>query len=187
MKKLLLFLLLSSFAFGQYVSPYYPTQQTNAVRGFEATQLTYYDTSYVQSVIPAFLSNNLGMTQINTDLDRKTHILTQVYQDKFSSGKLIFQMSTSVINSDVILPEIVTSIKVTGSPDRVISFFVRFWDTTLDFTNIKSDVERKHMQDVARFYFNKGKPYINVINNTYKSAKEFETFFNELLEKEKAK
>lgn len=181
MKKLLFFLLLSGFAFGQEISPYYPAKQENARRGNEPSQLTYYDSQFVQGLLPNFLSNKMMMTQIDTDFDIKTKTLRQSYQDKFSSGKLIITLTTDLINSKVEVPEIIKSIKITGTPERVITFFVEYWDTTLDFRSLKSDVERKHMQDVARFYFNKGKPYITVTNGTFKNTKEFEEYFNKLL------
>lgn len=181
MKKTLLLLLFSVFAFGQNVSPYYPAKQSEALRGLEPSQLTYYDTIFFQSLIPEFLNRNMAMTQVDTDLNPKTMVLKQSYQDQFSTGVLNFEVKTDVIKSNVETPEIVKSIKVTGTPERVIRFFVRYWDSTLDFESVKSDVERKHLQDSAKFYFNKGKPYILVTNNTYKTTKDFEIFFNKKL------
>lgn len=179
--KNLIFILFSCFIFGQDVSPYYPAKQDNAYRGGEPSQLTYYDTSFIQGLLPNFLRNNLGMTQISTDMDVKTKTIRQTYQDSFSTGKLTFTITTDVIDSNVTNPEIVTSVKITGTPSRVLDFFVRYWDSTIDFESIKADVERKHFQDIAKLYFNKGKPYILVVNNAYKNTKEFEIFFNKLL------
>ncbi len=181
MRKALLFLLFSAFAFGQNVSPYYPAKQPEAYRELETSQLTFYDTMFVQSVIPEFLSRAMGMTQIDSDLNPKTMVLKQIYQDQFSTGKLNFEFKTDVIKSEVETPEIVKSVKITGTPERVIRFFVRYWDTSLDFETVRADVERKHFQDIVKFYFNKGKPYILVTNSTFKSTKEFEDFFNNKL------
>ncbi|ROI09779.1 hypothetical protein EGI11_03205 [Chryseobacterium sp. H3056] len=185
MKKLLFFLLISTLCGAQNVSPYYPAKQDNAYRGNEPSQLTYYDTSFVQGLIPEFLKNNLGMIQVSSEMDVKTKNIKQIYQDQFSDGKLVFDLSTDVINADVQNPEVVSAVKITGTPERVISFFVRYWDTTIDFKTLKSDIERRQMQDVANLYFNKGKPYIMVKNNTYKSAKEFEPHFAKLLKSSK--
>lgn len=179
MKKILLLMFFYGYnTFAQDISPYYPAKQGSAYRGNEPTQLTYYDSMFVQGLIPNFLSNRMGMTQISVDGDK---IIKQVYQDGFSNGKLIFELHTEPINSKVDFPEIVKSIKITGTKDRVIAFFIEYWGTKIDWDPKKSDVERLQMQDVIKFYFNNGKPYITITNSTYKTTKEFEDHFNKLL------
>ena len=179
--KALIFFIIPFFAYTQDISPYYPTKQTDAYRGNEATQLTYYDSMFVQGLIPNFLSNNMGMVQMSSDMDSKTSTIKQVYQDSFSTGKLVFQIKTDVITSNVPIPEIVTSIKITGTSDRVKSFFINYWGTKIDWDSEKSDVERKQMQDIIRFYHNSGKPYITITNSTFKNKNDFEIHFNKLL------
>lgn len=176
-------ILLLLFFYGYYISaqdisPYYPTKQSSAYRGNEPTQLTYYDSMFVQGLLPNFLSNRMGMTQISVDGNK---VIKQVYQDSFSNGKLIFELYTDTINSKVDFPEIVKSIKISGTKDRVIAFFVEYWGTKIDWDAKKSDVQRLQMQDVIKFYFNNGKPYITITNSAYKTTKEFEEQFNKLL------
>lgn len=190
MKNILLFLLLSAFAFGQDISPYYPAKQTDAWRGLEPTQLTYYDEQYVQGAVSNFMSLKMGMTSLesqDTDWNTKAQFYSSVFQDRFSTGKIKVtyyydKMQAKVffagISETIENPAIIKSLKITGTPNRVIAFFVEYWGSNLDFNSIKADVERKQMQDVAKFYYNKGKPYIIIENNTYKSTKEFEDFFN---------
>lgn len=180
-KILLLIFFYSYYTFAQDISPYYPAKQGNAYRGNEPTQLTYYDSMFIQGLLPNFLSNRMGMAQVSADRDEKTSVIKQVYQDGFSDGKLIFDLKTEMINSKVDIPEVVKSIKISGTKDRVIAFFVEYWGTKIDWDPKKSDVQRLQMQDIIRFYFNNGKPYIIVTNSTYKNTKEFEDHFNKLL------
>lgn len=190
MKKNLFFLFFSVFSYAQYVSPYYPLKQDAEYRAEKPGQLTYYSSDFVQGLLQNFMKYRLGMSMIDSKSDDKNKAYTQIYQDMFSTGKLYVTLKWEIIrpksaSEDDIIPEVVKSIKITGTPSRVISFFVYYWDTTIDFESVKSDIERKHMQDVAHFYFNKGKPYILVKNGTFDTIKEFEEYFNTLLEKEK--
>lgn len=177
MKKLLLFILISGFTFGQEISPYYPAKQDNAWRGNEPTQLTYYDAMFVAGALQNFVTDHMAMAVTGSDAS------TYHFQDKFSTGKLNITLKQEKINSNVAVPEIVTSIKISGDKDRVYTFFIDYWGTTIDWDAKKSDVERKHQQDVIRLHFNSGKPYITITNGTYKNTADFEAYFNTLLEK----
>jgi len=182
MKNFTLFLLLISGAlFSQEISPYYPTKQDNAYRGAEASQLTYYYSDYVQGLLQNFLDYNLMMSLIDTKVDLKNKIYTQVYQDKFSTGKLYVNLYFDKIDANVTNPEIIKSIKITGTRMNVIYFFVKFWDTTIQYEDVKADVERNQLQDKARLYFNTGKPYIVISNTAYHTTKDFEEFYKKLL------
>lgn len=177
MKKILLFILMSGFAFGQEISPYYPAKQDNAWRGNEPTQLTYYDAMFVAGALQNFVTDRMAMAVTGSDAS------TYHFQDKFSTGKLNITLKQEQIKANVAIPEIVTSIKISGDKDKVYTFFVEYWGTTIDWDAKKSDVERKHQQDVVRLHFNGGKPYITITNGTYKNTADFEIYFNTLLEK----
>ncbi|MCT2563965.1 hypothetical protein [Chryseobacterium herbae] len=177
MKKILLFILLSVFTFGQEISPYHPAKQDNAWRGYEPTQLTFYDAMFVAGALQNFVTDRMAMVVTGSDAS------TYHFQDKFSTGKLNIALKQEKIKSNVAVPEIVISIKISGDKDKVYTFFVEYWGTTIDWGAKKADVERTHMQDVIRLHFNGGKPYITITNGTYKSTSDFENFFNTLLEK----
>lgn len=181
MKKIILFLLLASFSFAQEISPYYPATQPEAYRG-EVTQLTYYDVMYVQLALQGFVNDRLGMTLLDSDMNKTS--ATYKFQDRFSTGKLIINLVQTPINVDSNVPVIVQSVKISGSKDRVFSFFVNYWGTTINWDAKKSDVERRHMQDIVRLHFNGGNPYITVTNAAYKTPKDFEVFFNDLKSKQ---
>lgn len=176
MKKLLLFILLSSLAFGQEISPYYPAKQENAWRGNEPTQLTFYDAMYVAGALQNFVTDRMAMAVIGSDAS------TYHFQDKFSTGKLNIAIKQEQIKANVDNPEIVTSIKISGDKDKVYTFFVEYWGTTIDWDAKKSDIERLHQQDIIRLHYNNGKPFITIINGTYKNKADFEAFFNTLTE-----
>lgn len=180
MKKLIL-LLLPLFSFSQEISPYYPIKQDNAYRGYEPTQLTYYSSDYVQGTIANFLDRQMMMTQIDVKADVKSKSYTQIYQDKFSDGKLMVTLNYDVIDAAVTNPEIIKSLKITGSRMSVLGFYVRFWHTKMKFEDITADVERNHLQDKVKLFFNNGKPYITITNTTYPTSKDFTAHYNKLL------
>ena len=174
-KILIILLFISSLVFGQEISPYYPAKQENAWRGNEPSQLTYYDAIYVAGTLQNFITDRMAMAVTGSDAS------TYHFQDKFSTGKLNVTLKQEKINSNVAVPEIVTSIKISGDKDKVYAFFADYWETTIDWNAKKSDIERKHQQDVVRLHFNNGKPYITIINGTYKNTSDFEAHFNTLL------
>lgn len=170
----------------QEITPYYPTKESReAWLGYTPTQLTYYDDAYVQGAIMNFVSMNLGMTNIDMTANRKKKEFTSIFQDQFSTGKLYITYKYDIIDVDMVNPAIIKSIIIKGDTDRVISFFVRFWRTNYHSDDLKENVTRKHLQDVITFYFNKGKPYIEIKNGTFNSVSEFETYFKEKLAKSK--
>ncbi|GAA5096831.1 hypothetical protein GCM10023210_31130 [Chryseobacterium ginsengisoli] len=175
MKNIIILLLFSSFAFGQEISPYYPAKQDNAWRGNEPTQLTFYDAMFVAGALQNFVSDHMAMAVTGSDAS------TYHFQDKFSTGKLNIALKQEQIKANVPNPEIVTSIKISGDKDKVFTFFVEYWNTTINWDAKKSDIERLHQQDVIRLHFNAGKPYITITNGTYKNKADFEAFFNTLL------
>lgn len=183
MKKIIFFLLLSCFCLGQEISPYYPATQPEAYLG-ETTQLTYYDSQYVINNLISFLSYNMLMTQTDIKKGKTAFENTYVFQDKLSNGKLYITLQEAEINVKALYPVIVIKLKISGTKDRVFSFFINYWNTTINWDASKSDVERRHMQDIIRLHFNNGNPYITVANATYKNSKDFENFFNDLKLKE---
>ncbi|WP_269233833.1 hypothetical protein [Flavobacterium flavigenum] len=186
MKKLLLltYLFLSISAQSQKVSPYYPAKHVVDDPSTFTSQITYFDMNYITNNISEFLTYSMYMVLTKSDDSKLLYdggSYTITYTDKFAQSgnkKLIFDYSIGKVD-DVYT---IKSLKITGSEDRLITFFVEFWQTTKNFTAPagNSDVSLLTGQDVAKFYFNKGKPYITVTNNTFKSIEEFKEYFHKL-------
>jgi hypothetical protein len=186
MKKLLLItaLLMVSFTQAQEVSPYYPAKITVTDPFNFTSQLTYYDLNFITVNISEFLSYRMNMV-VEKDNDSKllsdggTYTIT--YTDKLSQSgnkKLIITYIVGLVDTVYTIQ----SVKISGSKDRVIDFFIEFWQTTVNFEEPtgNSDVSLLTGQDVVKFYFNKGNPYIAVSNSAYKSLSEFKNYFKTL-------
>jgi len=186
MKKLLLLtaLLLAMFTQAQEVSPYYPAKNKVSDPYDFTSQLTYFDMNYISNNISEFLTYRMNMVVTKSDDSKLLHdggnyIIE--YADRISqSGK-----GSLIINYTVVMVEnvyTIQAVKISGSKDRVISFFVEFWQTAMNFEAPKgnADVSLLTGQDVAKFYFNKGKPYILVTNSTFKTKEEFIKYFKKL-------
>lgn len=185
------FLLLALLGFtlmqAQEVSPYYPAK--NVVNDpFKFTsQITYFDMNYITTNISEFLSYRMNMVVEKSDNSKLLATggnYTITYANRASqsgNGKLFFNYTIGIVD-DVYT---IKSLKIVGSEALLIGFFVEFWQTSKNFTapSGNSDVSLLTGQDVAKFYFNKGKPYISVTNNTFKSFEEFKIYFQKLKEK----
>ncbi|MRX70285.1 hypothetical protein GJU42_20105 [Flavobacterium resistens] len=148
------------------------------------SQITYFDMNYISNNISEFLTYRMNMTVTKSDNTKLLHnggTYSITYTDKISQSgneKLIFSYDVGLIDNVYTIK----NLKITGSKDRLISFFVEFWQTSKNFTAPagNADVSLLTGQDVAKFYFNNGKPYIAVINNTFKSIDEFKVYFEKL-------
>ncbi|WP_163410808.1 hypothetical protein [Flavobacterium ajazii] len=186
MKKLLLltYLFLSISAQSQEVSPYYPAKHVVDNPATFTSQITYFDMNYITNNISEFLTYRMNMVVTKSDdskllYDGGSYSIT--YTDRLAqSGYKTLVFNYSIGKVDDIYT--IKSLKITGAEDRLIPFFVNFWQTTKNFTAPagNSDVSLLTGQDVAKFYFNKGKPYITVTNNTFKSIEEFTEYFHKL-------
>lgn len=171
----------------QEVSPFYPAKNVvNDPYDF-TSQITYFDMNYISNNISEFLTYRMNMAVVKSDDSKLLHnggAYTITYTDKVSQSgnqNLVFTYNVGIVDNVYTVKDL----KITGSNKRVISFFVNFWQTSKNFTapSGNSDVSLLTGQDVAKFYFNKGKPYITVTNNTFKSLEEFKTYFQKLKEK----
>lgn len=189
MKKTIVFLtfFIGTMLNAQEISPYYPAKNVvNDPYDF-TSQITFFDMNYISNNISEFLSYRMNMTVTKTDNTKLLHDggnYTVTYADKLAqsgNANLVFNYSIGSVDNIYTIK----SLKITGSKERLISFFVEFWQTSKNFTTPSgnSDVSLLTGQDVAKFYFNKGKPYITVTNNTYKSLDEFKVYFQNLKSK----
>lgn len=186
MKKIILVacVLLVSFVNAQEVSPYYPAKNVVNDPYYFTSQITYFDMNYITNNISEFLTYRMNMTVTKSDDSKLLHdggSYTVTYTDKLAQSgynNLIFNYSIGMVDNVYTIK----SLKITGSKERLISFFVEFWQTSKNFKapSGNSDVSALTGQDVAKFYFNKGKPYITVTNNTFKSLDEFKVYFQKL-------
>jgi hypothetical protein len=189
MKKiiLLVYLLMASYLQAQEVSPYYPAKNVvNDPYDF-TSQITYFDMNYITTNISEFLSFRMNMTVVKSDNTKLLHnggSYKITYTDKLAQSgnqSLIFSYNIGMVDNVYTIKDL----KITGSNKRLISFFINFWQTSKNFTEPSgnSDVSLLTGQDIAKFYFNKGKPFISVTNNTFKSLEEFKQYFQKLKEK----
>lgn len=183
MKKIVALLFLYSIcSFAQEVSPYYPAKYVGENPSDFSSQLTYFDSNFIVNKVSDFIYYRMAMKLESSDDSKLLYNggeLTYHYADMFSSGRLSIKYYIGKVN-DVYT---VKSVKITGDSERLITFFVEFWKTTINFKEPsgKSDVSLLTGQDVVKLFFNKGKPYITVTNGTYKTIEEFNLKFNQLL------
>nr|WP_294922167.1 hypothetical protein [uncultured Flavobacterium sp.] len=186
MKKLILLItiLLGVMVQAQEVSPYYPAKHVvNDPYDF-TSQITYFDMNYITNNISEFLTYRMNMAVTKSDNSKLLHdggSYTITYSDKIAqsgNASLIFNYNIGMVDNVYTIK----SLKISGSKERLITFFVEFWQTSKNFTapSGNSDVSLLTGQDVAKFYFNKGKPYITVSNSTFKSLDEFKAYFEKL-------
>jgi len=186
---LLFFLMTSLLAKSQEVSPFYPAKYIGDNPARFTSQMTYFDLNFMNTRTSEFLYHKMAMDVEKSDASKLAHDggkLTTTYVDKIAQGAA----SHLIITYDVVkVSDIYTigSVKITGDKKRVLSFFINFWKTSINFETPAgdSDVSLNMGQDVVKYFFNKGKPYIMVTNSTYKNVDEFKVHFENLKAKEK--
>jgi hypothetical protein len=184
-KILLSIVILTSFiAQSQEVSPYYPAKYVGEKGAGFTSQMTYFDLNFISSNVSDFLMSKMLMNIENTDSSKMLFDggkLTITYTDRIvqsKAQKLIISYDVVKVN-DVYT---IKSVKMTGDKERLLDFFIVFWETTINFKapSGNSDVSLNMGQDIVKYYFNKGKPYITVTNSTYKNLEEFKVYFETL-------
>ena len=179
----------SLLAKSQEVSPFYPAKYIGDNPARFTSQMTYFDLNFMNTRTSEFLYHKMAMDVEKSDASKLAHDggkLTTIYVDKIAQGAA----SHLIITYDVVkVSDIYTigSVKITGDKKRVLSFFINFWKTSINFETPAgdSDVSLNMGQDVVKYFFNKGKPYITVTNSTYKNVDEFKVYFENLKAKEK--
>lgn len=179
-----LLMLFGTILQAQEISPYYPCKNTISNPYYFSSQITYFDMNTICDNISDFLLYRMNMDVSKRDHSKLLHdggaYIINYTDELTQSGheNLIFNYNIGKVDNVYTIK----SLKITGSKQRLISFFIQFWQASKDFKTPsgKSDVTFLIGQDVARFYFNKGKPYITVTNNIYKSLDEFNIYFQAL-------
>lgn len=190
MKKTLLFisLFLSFASNAQEVSPYYPAKGNFKSPYYFTSQFSYFDLNYISNNISEFLTYRLNMV-INKDDSSKllkdggTYSVNYVERISTSGKERLNFIYTVGLVDNVYT---IKTVKITGTKESLISFFVEFWQTTMNFQEPsgKSDVSLLTGQDVVKYYVNKGNPYITITNNTFKDLEDFKKYFIDLKAKQ---
>lgn len=191
MKKIILLIAIITFAgvHAQKVSPYYPKVNISESPSQFRSQFTYFDSNFITNRISELMELKYMMTQEkyedkNFDFE-KGGLIDITYVDKFSTSgnkTLKFSYNTFVGIDDFI----VKSVKITGSPERVLKFYTTYWNTTLNIKEYGKNaiVENNYGQDNINLHLNNGKPYITIKNSTFKTDEAFISYFKELVNKD---
>lgn len=185
---LILSMLFSFVVNAQEVSPYYPAKGNFKSPYYFTSQLSYFDLNYISNNISEFLTYRLNMV---VDKDDSSKLLKDggtyniSYVDRISTSgneKINFVYTVGLVDNVYTIK----TVKITGTKESLITFFVEFWQTTINFQEPsgKSDVSLLTGQDVVKYYVNKGKPYITITNNTFKDLEEFKKHFIDLKAKQ---
>lgn len=178
MKLLYFCLLITVFSNAQTISPYYPSEP---MFDGEETQFTFFEYNYVSVRIQNFLSNNMDMTFVSDDY---------IVNDPYTKLRLIFKKYVSQDNQrlkfDFILFNtddklIIKSVKITGDYELLALFFVKYWNTTLQFSDTVGEnpiAYSYYLQDKAEFIREKNSYAIVVNNSTIRDVNNFITDFN---------
>lgn len=183
-----LFLFLShNTLIAQKVSPYFPTPFVSTTNNRNETQITYFDLNFVNLKIQSFLSGKLYMTpeEPSYNLNNGEGTITQSYIEKIAINreprKLIFTFKVFHLGDDFVIEQL----KISGDNEKVLSFYVSYWSTSLNFDDIKKNeiVSNKFLQDHISYSYNNNKPVILIKNNTINSRREFVSEYSPKREK----
>ncbi len=181
MKKLFLAVVLSFVSahalFSQQISPYYPNRIRLGSLNENETQVTYVDFNFVSLRMQDFLDKKLEMSFVDTkyNIVGGKGTITNTYKESIAIGRnprsLNFTYTVFPIGSHYVIKQL----KTTGASNLVTLFFVSYWTTTLNINTIsKTEIAYNYLaQDKASYYYNKGKTFVKVVNNTIKDDEKF--------------
>lgn len=180
MKKLLLLTaitLLSVTGFAQKVYPSYPGVPIDDYAYL--TQITYYDLNYVSNRITKFLYANNNMNDLPDkniyNLKDGVGTITMSYIEMSSRGKqskLTVTYNLFKIDGEFVIK----SLKITGDYDKMVLFYVTFWNTEINVEKNHS-ITNNFVQDLITFNNNIQNPIITVTNTTISDTNKFTTDF----------
>ena len=183
MKKLLLFIFLISgyccLAQQPEIYPYYPSP---VITSGTETQITYFDLNFVALRIQEFASQSLEMTLIDNEYNIKDGKgdITYIFEEKIVAGSRTPYKLNAVFSVEPLANTfVIKSLKINGDSDKVLSFYVGFWNTTINFDDLKKKgmVYNRYLQDKIEYHFNSGNPYIEITNTSIKDFGTFATAF----------
>lgn len=178
MKKILFFLLFSSFTFGQ-ISPYYGEQEVYSYK-YQFKQITYYDVASVETNLHLLLHDRLKLNEVNSkenftpDLESGT--IEKTYSTSVGSSVYRMKLKFNVALYDD--QHLVKSLNISGDPYLVTKFYLYAWRTKIQEGDLKKNelVKNYYMQDDISYQFHNGKPVISITNRELKSIADFKAY-----------
>lgn len=177
MKKLLLLLLITTFVQAQKIYPSYPGVPIDDYPYL--TQITYYDLNYVSNRITKFLYANNNMNDLSDkniyNLKDGVGTITMPYIEMSSRGK----QSKLAVSYDLFKVDgefVIKSLKITGDYDKMVLFYVTFWNTEINVEKNHS-ITNNFVQDLITFNNNVQNPIITVTNTTISDTDKFTADF----------
>lgn len=146
------------------------------------TQFTYFDINYVHTKVHLFVSNTLGLSQddnIMYNFTEKNKSIIYRYQTFMGSGKpKELKIKYNVFPDEHNL--IIKSVEISGFYNYVANFFIKFWYTSFDYSNINKNelLVNNFLQDRVALTSGENRK-INITSSTIKS----EVQFREILKK----
>lgn len=176
---ILLLILIGGNIYGQSISPYFPSRYISATSNEYETQITYFDLNFVNLKLQDYLSYQFGMTlnseKAKYELKNGKGFITSAFVDKISMNRnpreLFFKFNVFPMGKEFVIKDL----KITGTTDAVLRFYVSYWTTTLNFDDISKTeiVSNRLLQDRISYNFNNGNPYIKIENTTIESPEKF--------------
>ncbi|AMO19425.1 hypothetical protein [Flavobacterium columnare] len=179
MKKLILILILqvASVCNAQKIYPSYPGVPIDDYPYL--TQITYYDLNYVSNRITKFLYANNNMNDLPDkniyNLKDGVGTITMPYIEMSSRGKqskLTVTYNLFKVDGEFVIK----SLKITGDYDKMVLFYVTFWNTEINVEKNYS-ITNNFVQDLITFNNNVQNPIITVTNTTISDTNKFTTDF----------
>ena len=175
MKKLILLLILqvASVCNAQKIYPSYPGVPIDDYPYL--TQITYYDLNYISNRITKFLYANNNMNELPDkniyNLKDGVGTITMPYIEMSSRGKqskLTVTYNIFTIDGEFVIK----SLKITGDYDKMVLFYVTFWNTKINVEKNHS-ITNNFVQDLITFNNNVQNPIITVSNTTILDTDKF--------------
>ncbi|ENG5660777.1 hypothetical protein FPG87_12465 [Flavobacterium psychrophilum] len=180
MKKLLLLIVITLFSFTGFAQKIYPFYPNLPIDDYQyLTQITYYDLNHVSNRITKFLYANNNMDDVPDkniyNLKDGVGTITMPYIEMSSRGK----QSKLLITYDLFKIDgefVIKSLKITGDYDKMVPFYVTFWNTEINVEKNRS-ITNNFVQDLITFNNNIQNPIITVTNTTISDTNKFATDF----------
>lgn len=176
---ILLLILIGGNIYGQTISPYFPSRYISPTSNEYETQITYFDLNFVNLKLQDYLSYQFGMTlnseKAKYELKNGKGFITSAFIDKISMNRnpreLFFKFNVFPMGKGFVIKDL----KITGTADAVLRFYVSYWTTTLNFDDVSKTevVSNRLLQDRISYNFNNGNPYIKVENTTIENPEKF--------------
>lgn len=170
------FSLFSFMTLSQSISPYYPSQISKGNSLYE-TQFTFIDLNFVNVKVENFVNikMNLTLNSPTYNLKEGKGSITYTFIDKIAINKEPRQLNLKYNVFPFENEFVIESVEISGNNDLVTSFYIKFWNTKLDFDNNQKNVivENNYLQDHNTYLNSDGKSVIKIKNSTIFDREKF--------------